>query len=259
MKIRLLFDKARRQAASGSGECRASCEHHVSGVRPVIRHLQTYEVGGRVPEIHASALVHETAVLIGDVCIGADCYIGPQSVCRADQGSIVIERGTSLQDCCVVHTRPQGRVVVGARGQIGHGAMLHGCTIGRNVLIGMGAIILDDAVIEDDAMVGAATLVTGRQRVPARMLIRGNPGKVIREVTDKELEAKHEITTHYVAFAASGVGIRRACARIVTDADSGPEGHRQTDADGFLAPSNHADSPDQVAPGSRRARNSVGD
>jgi phenylacetic acid degradation protein len=259
MKIRLLFDKARHHAANGSGECRASCEHHVSGVRPVIRHLQTYEVGGRVPVIHASALVHETAVLIGDVSVGADCYIGPQSVCRADQGSIVIERGTSLQDCCVVHTRPQGRVVVGARGQIGHGAMLHGCTIGRNVLIGMGAIILDDAVIEDDAMVGAATLVTGRQRVPARMLVRGNPGKVIREVTAEELESKHEITMHYVAFAASGVGIRRACARIVTGADSGPEWHRQTDADGFLSPGNHADLPDQVVPGSRRARSSSGE
>jgi phenylacetic acid degradation protein len=224
MDFKLLFDKAFRQALDGSSEGPAFLEHNPTGLRTVHRHLQTYEARGRVPVIHASALVHETAVLIGDVSIGADCYIGPQSVCRADQGSIVIEHGTSLQDCCIVHTRAQGRVVVGARGQIGHGAMLHGCTIGRNVLIGMGAIVLDDAVIEDDAMVGAATLVTGRQRVPARMLVRGNPGKVIREVTDEELVSKHEITMHYVGFAASGVGIRRACARIVTGADSRTDG-----------------------------------
>jgi phenylacetic acid degradation protein len=114
-----------------------------------------------------------------------------------------------------VHTRPHGHVLVGELGQIGHGAMLHGCTVGRNVLIGMGAIVLDEAVIEDDAMVGAATLVTAQQRVPTRMIVRGNPGKVFREVTDEELAYKHEITMHYVTLARSGVGMRRTLARIV--------------------------------------------
>jgi len=181
---------------------------------PDVVQLRTYEAAGRVPVIDTSALVHETAVLIGDVRIGPDCYIGPHSVCRGDQGSIVIGRGTSLQDCCVVHTRPGGRVAVGELGQIGHGAMLHGCTIGRNVLIGMGAIILDDAVIEDDAMVGAATLVTAGQRVPARMLVRGNPGKIAREVTGAELASKEEITMRYVSIARSREGARRAPAHI---------------------------------------------
>ena len=223
MNIRLFFDEALRQARRGYGALRLVREREATRTRTDVAQLRTYEADGRVPVIHASALVHETAVLIGDVCIGADCYIGPHAVCRGDQGSIVIERGTSLQDCCVVHTRPHGLVVIGELGQIGHGAMLHGCTIGRNVLIGMGAIVLDDAVIEDDAMVGAATLVTKRQRVPTRMLVRGNPGKVTRQVTDEELAYKHEITMHYVAFARSGVGIRRALAQIVGSAGPGPE------------------------------------
>ena len=229
MNIRSLFDDAARQARKrfGTGERRSEVAE-ARGAGP----LKTYEAAGRVPVIHVSALVHETAVLIGDVRIGADCYIGPHAVCRGDQGSIVIERGTSLQDCCVVHTRPHGRVVVGELGQIGHGAMLHGCTIGRNVLIGMGAIVLDDAVIEDDAVVGAATLVTARQRVPARMLVRGNPGKISRPVTDEELAYKHEITMHYVAFARSGVGIQRARAHIVgsADLDSGESDREAPDA-----------------------------
>jgi phenylacetic acid degradation protein len=220
MNIRSLFEDARRQARKRFGtQARRSEGAEARGAGQ----LKTYEAAGRVPIIHVSALVHETAVLIGDVRVGADCYIGPHAVCRGDQGSIVIERGTSLQDCCVVHTRPHGRVVVGELGQIGHGAMLHGCTIGRNVLIGMGSIVLDDAVIEDDAVVGAATLVTARQRVPARMLVRGNPGKISRQVTDEELAYKREITMHYVAFARSGVGSRRALAHIVGagDLDSG--------------------------------------
>ena len=222
MNIRLLLDQARRQARKPREARRLAPEPGTTDIGTDVAQLRTYEAAGRVPVIHASALVHETAVLIGDVWIGPDCYIGPHSVCRGDQGSIVIERGTSLQDCCVLHTRPQGRVLLGELGQIGHGAMLHGCKVGRNVLIGMGAIVLDDAVIEDDAMVGAATLVTARQRVPARTIVRGNPGKVCREVTDEELAYKHEITMHYVAFARSGVGTRRVRAQIVGNS-TGPD------------------------------------
>ena len=211
MNIRSFFDEtSRRRRKDNTKLGPGAVEPGASAA-----HLKTYEAYGRVPVIHASALIHETAVLIGEVHIGADCYIGPHSVCRADQGSIVIEAGTSLQDGCIVHTQRNGRVVVGEFGQIGHGAMLHGCTLGRNVLIGMGAIVLDDAVIEDDAMVGAGTLVTSHQRVPARMIVKGNPGKVSRAVTDTELAHKREITMQYVAFARSGVGIQRAPAHIV--------------------------------------------
>lgn len=234
MNIRLFFDEARRQARKGNGARQSARELGAADARVDASQLQTYEAGGRVPIIHASALVHQTAVLIGDVRIGPNCYIGPHAVCRGDQGSIVIERGTSLQDCCVVHTRPQARVLVGELGQIGHGAMLHGCTIGRNVLIGMGAIVLDDAVIEDDAVVGAAALVTAQQRVPARMIVRGSPAKVCRRVTEEELAYKLKITMHYVALARAGVGIRRALAQVVGSAEADsetPEAKSQSGAD----------------------------
>lgn len=196
-----------------------------AGARPRI-----YEARGHVPQIDASAMVHETAVLIGEVRIGPDCYIGPNSVCRGDQGSIRIGPGTSLQDCCVVHTRPQGRVVIGEFGQIGHGAMLHGCTIGRSVLIGMGAIVLDDAQIDDDAMVGAAALVTARQHVPARMLVQGIPGRVIREVTDAEISIKGDVAMRYVALARTRQGARRALPRVLEATDLTAEGTRASDA-----------------------------
>ena len=223
MNSRPILHLPRLDRANGHRARRLARECAALGSRSGAARLQTYESGGRVPLIHATALVHETAVLIGDVRIGADCYIGPFAVCRGDQGSIAIGRGTSLQDCCVVHTRPKGYVVVGELGQIGHGAMLHGCTIERNVLIGMGAIVLDDAIIEHDAVVGAGTLVTARQRVPARIIVRGNPAKVFREVTEEELAYQHEITMHYIAFARSGVGMRRARAQIVGSAQQGSE------------------------------------
>ena len=209
----------------------------VRHARIVLGRLQAYEAGGHVPQIHASALVHESAVLIGNVCIGADCYIGPNAVCRGDQGSIVIEKATSVQDNCILHTGPGGRVVVGELGQIGHGAMLHGCTIGRNVLVGMGSILLDDALIEDEALVAAGTLVLTGQRVPPRMLIRGNPGKVVRRVTDQELSEKAQICQNYVAIARLGIGIRRVIPRIVgssneTHADRIARPTRQTPDEG---------------------------
>ena len=237
MKIRSSFDQAGPQARrKPSG--RPTRGAGTSEERIAVARLRTYAASGRVPSMDPSALVHETAVLIGDVRIGPDCYIGPNSVCRGDQGSIVIERGSSLQDCCVVHTRPNGCVLVGEFGQIGHGAMLHGCTIGRNVLIGMGAIVLDEALIEDDAMVGAAALVTARQRVPARTVVRGNPAKVFREVTDEELAYKREITMHYIAFARLGVGMRPARAQIVERPRQGsdvPDGRREEGAESAAA------------------------
>jgi phenylacetic acid degradation protein len=179
-------------------------------------YLRTYAANGRVPVIDASAAVHPTAVLIGDVFIGPDCWIGPNASIRGDQGRIVIGARTSVQDNCVLHTGPHGCMQIGEEGQIGHGAMLHGCTIGRNVLIGMGAIVLDDAVIEDDVLVAAAALVPGGARVPAGMLFVGSPGKVARPLKEAERASKRACTLHYAAMARAGVGMSWAPARIVT-------------------------------------------
>jgi len=189
-------------------------------------YLRTYAANGCVPVIDAAASVHPTAVLIGDVFIGPDCWIGPNASIRGDQGRIVIGARTSVQDNCVLHTGPHGCMQIGEEGQIGHGAMLHGCTIGRNVLIGMGAIVLDDVVIEDDVLVAAATLVPGGTRVPAGMLFVGSPGKVARPLKEAERASKRACTLHYAAMARAGVGMSWAPARIVTAAasDAAPPG-----------------------------------
>jgi len=187
----------------------------LEAARSQAMYLRTYAAGGRVPVIDATAAVHPTAVLIGDVWIGPDCWIGPNATLRADQGRIVVGSRTSIQDNCVLHTGPDGALTIGEDGQIGHGAMLHGCTIGRNALIGMGAIVLDAAVVEHDAIVAAAALVPGDAHVPASMLFVGSPGKVTRPVTAADLENKRQCTEHYVAMARGSIGMSWAPARIV--------------------------------------------
>lgn len=200
-------------------DCKATRNRPLSSLeeaRSRSLYLRTYAANGCVPIIDASAAVHPTAVLIGDVRIGPDCWIGPNASIRADQGRIQIGARTSIQDNCVLHTGPEGVLSIGEEGQIGHGAMLHGCTIGRNVLIGMGAIVLDDAVVEDDVVVAAATLVPGKVRVPAGMLFVGSPGKVARPLTQADITSKRECTEHYVALARAGTGMSWAPAQIVT-------------------------------------------
>jgi phenylacetic acid degradation protein len=194
---------------------RAAAQTALEEARSRSLYLRTYAANGRVPIIDASAAVHPTAVLIGDVRIGPDCWIGPNATLRADQGRIVIGARTSIQDNCVLHTGPDGSLSIDEEGQIGHGAMLHGCTIGRNVLIGMGAILLDDAVIEHDVIVAAATLVPARVRVPTGMLFVGSPGKVARPLTEADMASKRGCTEHYVALARGGIGMSWAPAQIV--------------------------------------------
>jgi len=194
---------------------RAAAQTPLEEARSRALYLRTYAANGHSPIIDASAAVHPTAVLIGDVRIGAHCWIGPNATLRADQGRIVIGTRTSIQDNCVLHTGPDGSVSIDEEGQIGHGAMLHGCTIGRNVLIGMGAILLDDAVIEHDVIVAAATLVPARVRVPTGMLFVGSPGKVARPLTEADMASKRQCTEHYVELARGGIGMSWAPAQIV--------------------------------------------
>jgi phenylacetic acid degradation protein len=215
MTVRQLLERSGRRATRGPSPSA------LEQARSMALTLRTYAANGCVPIIDASAAVHPTAVLIGDVRIGPDCWIGPNATLRADQGRIAIGARTSIQDNCVLHTGPGGSLQIDEEGQVGHGAMLHGCTVGRNVLIGMGAIVLDEAVIENDVIVAAATLVPGKARVPTGMLFVGSPGKVARPLTEADLASKRECTQHYVALARGGIGMSWAPARIVaTDSAS---------------------------------------
>lgn len=159
--------------------------------------MPCYSIDGLIPVIHPEAYVHPTAVLIGDVLINPGCYVGPCASLRGDFGRLILERGANLQDTCVMHGFPGTDTVVEEDGHIGHGAVLHGCRISRNALVGMNAVIMDNAVIGADSIVGAAAFVKANVSFPPRSLIAGVPAKRLRELTDEEIQWKHEGTLTY--------------------------------------------------------------
>ena len=120
--------------------------------------MPVYSLEGITPVVHPEAYAHETAVLIGDVIIGAGCYIGPNASLRGDFGRIIVEAGANVQDTCVMHSFPGKDCIVERDGHIGHGAVLHGCRIGANALVGMKAVVMDDAVIGESSIVGATAI-----------------------------------------------------------------------------------------------------
>ena len=159
--------------------------------------LQVYAIDGIVPVVDPTAFVHPSAVLIGDVIVGPDCYVGPCASLRGDFGRLILERGANLQDTCVMHGFPGTDTVVEENGHVGHGAVLHGCRIGRNALVGMNAVIMDNAVIGESAMVAACAFVKAGVEIPARSLAAGMPAKVIRQLSDEEIAWKEDGTRTY--------------------------------------------------------------
>jgi len=159
--------------------------------------MPCYAIDGLLPVVDPSAHVHPSAVLIGDVWVGPGCYVGPCASLRGDFGRIVLHAGVNVQDSCVMHGFPGGNTLVEADGHIGHGAVLHGCTIRRGALIGMNAVVMDEAEIGEQAFVAASAFVRAGMKVPPRVLVAGVPGKVLRELTAAELQWKHEGTLAY--------------------------------------------------------------
>jgi len=133
------------------------------------------------PKVHASSFVHKTAVILGDVEIGADCGIWPHSVIRGDENSVRIGEGSNVQDCCVVHCSAGFPVSIGKKVSLGHGSIVHGATIGDNVIIGMNATVLNGSVVGAGSIVGANALVKEGMQVPPGSLVVGVPGKIVRE------------------------------------------------------------------------------
>jgi phenylacetic acid degradation protein len=159
--------------------------------------MPCYEIDGITPVVDPTAYVHPTAILIGDVIVGAGCYIGPAASLRGDFGRLVLEAGANLQDTCVMHGFPGTDTVVETDGHIGHGAVLHGCRIKRNALVGMNAVVMDNAVVGEAAMVAACAFVKAGMEIPPRMLAAGVPAKLVRELSDRELAWKVEGTATY--------------------------------------------------------------
>jgi phenylacetic acid degradation protein len=162
---------------------------------------QVYSLDGVTPVVDPSAFVHPTAVLIGDVIIGPNCYIGPGASLRGDFGRIVFEEGSNLQDNCVVHTFPNAETIVERGGHIGHGAILHGCRVKQDATVGMTAVVMDDAEIGESAVVAALTFIKAGMLVPPRSLVAGTPGRVIRELSDDEIEWKNDGAAIYQALS----------------------------------------------------------
>ncbi len=155
-----------------------------------------------VPVVDPTAFVHPTASLIGDVVLGPDCYVGPGASLRGDFGRIRIGRGCNIQDNCVLHAFPGEPVCVEDNGHIGHGAILHGCTVRRDALIGMHSVIMDHAEIGAESIVGAAALVREGFVVPPRSLVIGSPARVLRPLEPAEIEQKAAGTRLYQRLAA---------------------------------------------------------
>lgn len=161
---------------------------------------------GLVPVVDPTAYVHPAAVLIGDVIVGAGCYVGPCASLRGDFGRIVLEAGANVQDGCILHSFPGAQVLVEADGHIGHGAVLHGCVVRRGAMVGIKAVVMDDAEIGEQAMVAACAFVAAGTKVPARTLVAGVPAQLKRPLTGEDIARKHKGTLLYQELA------RRAAA-----------------------------------------------
>ncbi len=159
--------------------------------------MSAYSIENLIPVVSPSAYVHPSAVLIGDVIVSAHCYVGPCAVLRGDFGRITLAEGSNVQDTCVLHSFPGKDCVVGLDGHVGHGAVLHGCSIGRNALVGMNAVIMDDAEIGDESLVAACSFVKSGFTCPPRSLVQGTPARVVRELTEREIAWKTEGTREY--------------------------------------------------------------
>jgi phenylacetic acid degradation protein len=159
--------------------------------------MPCYSIEGVIPVVDPSAYVHPTAVLIGDVHIGPHCYVGPNASLRGDFGRIVLLAGANVQDNCVMHGFPQQDTLVEENGHIGHGAVLHSCTVRRDALVGMNAVVMDEAEVGERAIVAACAFVPAGMRVAEQTLVAGVPAKVIRLVKDDEVAWKRNGTETY--------------------------------------------------------------
>ena len=196
--------------------------------------MTCYSLDGLTPVVDPSAYVHPSAVLIGDVIIGPHCYVGPLASLRGDFGRIVLEEGANLQDTCVMHGFPDSDTVIERNGHVGHGAVLHGCRIGADALVGMNAVVMDGACIGAGSIVAATAFVKAGFDCPPRSLVVGSPASVKRSLSDDEVHWKQAGTAEYHALT------RRCLTQLVECSPlSQPEQDRKRVSDSTFRPKNH--------------------
>ncbi len=170
-----------------------------------------YEFNGYKPVIHESAFVHPQAAVTGNVIIGKNVYIGPGAAIRGDWGQIIIEDGCNVQENCTLHMFPGTTVHLKESAHIGHGAIIHGATIGRNSLVGMNAVIMDDVEIGDECVIGALSFVAAETKIPNRKIVVGNPSKIIKDVSDEMIAWKTKGTALYQQLPADCYATLKEC------------------------------------------------
>ncbi|HMO39037.1 MAG TPA: transferase hexapeptide repeat family protein [Saprospiraceae bacterium] len=170
-----------------------------------------YEFKSFRPVVHPSAFVHPQAAVTGNVIIGQDVYIGPGAAIRGDWGGIVIEDGCNIQENCTIHMFPGVTVRLCTGAHIGHGAIIHGATIGRNALVGMNAVVMDNVHIGDECIIGALSFIKAGEQIPPRSLVVGNPAKIIKTVSDDMIAWKTKGTQLYQTLPAECHATLRPC------------------------------------------------
>jgi phenylacetic acid degradation protein len=170
-----------------------------------------FEFNGYKPVIDETAFVHPNATVTGNVIIGKHVYIGPGAAIRGDWGQIIISDGCNVQENCTIHMFPGVTVVLKENAHIGHGAIIHGATIGKDCLVGMNAVIMDRVVVEDECIIGALTFVPADTVIPKRSVAVGNPAKVVKQVSDEMIEWKREGTKIYQQLPADCYASLKPC------------------------------------------------
>ncbi len=182
-----------------------------------------YEFNGYRPVVHPSSFVHPQASVIGNVIIGRKVYVGPGAAIRGDWGEVLIEDGCNVQENCVIHMFPGLPVHLHPNAHIGHGAVLHGVTVGRNSLIGMNAVLMDNVQVGKECIVGALSFIKAEERIPDRSLVVGNPARIVREVSDEMIAWKREGTQLYQQLPAQCHESLRPCQPLTEVPDQRPK------------------------------------
>lgn len=170
-----------------------------------------YSFEGIEPKISASAYIHPAATIIGDVTVEEGCYVGPGASLRGDFGRIIMQHDANLQDNCVIHGTIGSETIIQSRGHIGHGAVVHGCIIEEDVLVGMNAVVMDNSIIGAKSIIGSCSMVKAGFTCEPVSLILGTPAEVVRKLTEAEIYNKRKSTQRYIELAKRSLLSLKVC------------------------------------------------
>ena len=191
-----------------------------------------YSFKDHIPVIDPSSFIHPLAAVTGKVIIGKNVYVGPGAAIRGDWGGIVIEDGCNIQENCTIHMFPGIIVRLEEGSHIGHGAVIHGAHIRRNCLVGMNAVIMDEVELGEECIVGALTFIKAGEKIPRRSMIAGNPGKIIKTVSDEMIKWKSEGTLLYQKLPAESFASLKQAVQL----HEVPDGYMDSDMPAFYKP-----------------------